>query len=202
MDYVATEFDRISGALDHSAAAAVEDTTMAAWAVSQLARGTLSVDDRSVMVGDNVGQESLVVQAGLTLELLANTECASVLNGEVTGPVVAELALVAIDGDAAERGFHIGTFTWGPDGRMQGTIAGISNAGTHHPPLYDAVSFDQRGQLVGRMEGRYEHDVLGRCVLYASYVLDLSDWDAEVADVTGIIEGVVIVADGAVTPPG
>ena len=90
----------------------------------------------------------------------------------------------------------------GRGGRHAGTISGITNAGTHHEPLYDAVAFDQRGQLVGRLEGRFEHDVLGRCVLYASYVFDLSDPEAELADVTGIIEGVVLVSDAAVTPPG
>jgi hypothetical protein len=202
MDFVAAEFDRIAVAHDTAATGAVEDTSIAAWAVSQVARGTVDVRERMVTMGDNVGQESLTVRAGLTLDLFANPACASVLNGELGGPIVADLVLVGIDGDAEARGFHTGTFSWGRDGRLTGTIAGITNAGTHHPPLYDAVAFDQRGQLVGRLEGRFEHDVLGRCVLYASYVLDLSDPDAELADVTGIIEGVVLVSDAAVTPPG
>jgi hypothetical protein len=33
-------------------------------------------------------------------------------------------------------------------------------------------------------------------------VLGVSEWDAEDADVTGVVEGVLILADGAVSAPG
>ena len=195
MSFIRAEYDRIGAAVEQSSANRDANTQVATWAVSQLLRGTFAVRDRVVFQGGQYGQDSLVIRGGLALELFANPECRSVLNGELAGPILATLSIVHADADPRERGFHTGTFTWGRGEWMAGTLAGISNAGTHHRPLYDAVAFDQAGQLVGRLEGRYDHHTLGPCVVFASYVLDLADPDDDVAAVTGILEGVVLADD-------
>jgi hypothetical protein len=193
MSFIDAEFDRISATSALSDSARLGGAPLAMWAISQLARGTFGVQRRALDHAAAWGQDSLVTEYSVALEFFANTECETVMNTELGGPLTGRIIVVNIDGKATERGVHAGSFTWGRQGNIHGILSGISNAGTHRPPLYDAVRFDQPGQFVGRLDGTFEHPMLGRCVLTASYVIDLADpRDDTTTDVKGILEGVVM----------
>jgi hypothetical protein len=161
--------------------------------VSQIFRGDFHVRDRRPLPNPTEAPASIVTDYDVALEHLMNSDCDTTLNRELGGPLVGQLRMVTADGAASGRGLHTGAVTWGRRSEIKGVLTGVSNAGTHHPPLYDAVAFDQAGQLVGRFDAAFDHDVLGPCLLVASYVFDLdrSD-DAAGTTVRGILEGVVI----------
>jgi hypothetical protein len=66
---------------------------------------------------------------------------------------VAELVHV-FDREGRERGFHSGRFEWSTDRGtvVSGELSGITNAGTHREPAFDAC---QRCNEPGFMEGRF-----------------------------------------------
>lgn len=72
------------------------------------------------------------------------------------------------------RGFHAGDFDWAAPGlRVQGRMSGVTNVGTHRPPVFKEC---QRCDQVGVMEGRLCGQVveskdgsLGQCQIVAAY---------------------------------
>ncbi|HEV2815508.1 MAG TPA: hypothetical protein VGW10_19780 [Solirubrobacteraceae bacterium] len=70
------------------------------------------------------------------------------LNGSIIGAVVHKFA----DADGRQRGIHEGSFRWrGEDGIViSGTMNGVTNAGTHREPAFDAC---QKCHDPGVMEG-------------------------------------------------
>jgi hypothetical protein len=104
------------------------------------------------------------------------------------------------NGDSTLRGVHAGTFRWaGHTARAEGTLSGISNAGTHRgKPFRDCQRCDEPGWMEGRLCGSIvEADDPGLvgCQLIGTYRLQLEGRFSDPgASVRGTIEGLVVCA--------
>jgi hypothetical protein len=97
------------------------------------------------------------------------------------------------------RGFHGGTFTWADQGFLaSGTLSGVTNAGTHRPPVGrpDCQDCDAPGFMEGRFCGvirRSADPALLGCQVFGAYRLRLEGSLREsTAKVWGVLEGVIV----------
>lgn len=97
--------------------------------------------------------KTLVTTHVLRLELRRH-DCDSELGNALDGDLlVRNLTTVFVGADPQGRGVHAGDMLWrAPGVRIVGTIAGMTNVGTHREPVFEPV---QRCDSRGYMEGRF-----------------------------------------------
>ena len=83
---------------------------------------------------------------------LTNNTCDSTLAKDFNGSLTVTNLVTAYQADGMHRGFHAGDFVWaGANGlKVEGRMSGMTNEGTHRPPIKDC----QKCEEVGIMEGR------------------------------------------------
>lgn len=93
------------------------------------------------------------------VEVSPNPPCDSPLATALNGTFVVRRFVSAYqDGDGNRRGIHTGDFEWiGAAATAKGRMSGISNAGTHRKPVFDAC---QRCDAHGFMEGRFCGEII------------------------------------------
>ena len=102
------------------------------------------------------------------------------------------------DGDGNRRGVHEGPFRWRAAGLLAaGRLRGITNAGTHRPPVFDECQrCDDRGVMEGMLLGTVVRAVDRRllgCELRAAYRLRFDpSKDGGSGAVRGTLEGAVV----------
>ena len=140
-----------------------------------------------------------VHQLELRLESGGDDRCdagpARVLDGRL---YVCDLTHALANADFFERGFHGGNFTWvGQKVLAIGTLSGITNAGTHHAPVFEPCQVCNEPRF---MEGRFcgvirrsaDPALLG-CQLFGTYRLRFDDSlrDQE-TPIRGVLEGLIV----------
>jgi hypothetical protein len=103
------------------------------------------------------------------------------------------------DKNAEERGFHSGDFRWESDGTLVfGRMSGITNAGTHHPPVLECQDCRAPGFLQGRLCGsiaRTPDPALRGAQVFANYLLHVEELRGDGIPeqrVRGTVEGVLV----------
>jgi hypothetical protein len=103
------------------------------------------------------------------------------------------------DGSGDGRGFHSGDFRWESQRTLVlGRMSGITNAGTHHPPVLDCQECRAPGFLQGRLCGsiaRAEDPALRGAHVFANYVIragDLAGDGLPEQRVEGTLEGLLV----------
>lgn len=88
------------------------------------------------------------------VEVSPNRPCDSPLAKALNGTFVVNRFVSAYEGgDGNRRGIHTGDFEWhGAAAVAKGRMSGVTNAGTHRQPVFDAC---QRCDAHGFMEGRF-----------------------------------------------
>jgi len=159
--------------------------------VSKDVKGDLKVRKQARQKCKKPRCATLKARYRLDLELVSHKPCDKV--PKLDGRFRANLAM-ATQNDGHGRGLHRGRFRWASAfGNVQGRMRGITNAGTHRPPVGDCepcnISGHMEGQLVGRIvSGRYKG-----CYIRASYVINYDPGtQAQDTGVWGTIEGVLI----------
>jgi hypothetical protein len=148
---------------------ATSDTVCRADTAKSLAEGVLCLDALSKDVGGELVPVSaereecrqldcvtLVTMHSLRLEL-ARHACDSNLAAAFNGVLlVRNLTTVFANADPEGRGVHAGDLLWrGSTVRVVGTIAGMTNVGTHREPAFEPVQqCDSRGFMEGRFCGQ------------------------------------------------
>jgi hypothetical protein len=128
--------------------------------------------------------------------LKANKECdselANIFDGELTANITHGLTL-----NGEGRGAHHGKFTLvaGPSGsnHLVGFLSGVTNAGTHHPPLSNCESCDITGHMEGRLVGEITKGIMIGARIFASYAILFNaskEFTDTIAD--GELEGVIV----------
>jgi hypothetical protein len=142
--------------------------------------------------------ESLKTVHQLDLELTSGP-CDSDQAGRHNGRLYSCDLTHALNGGPDGRGFHGATFTWADQGFLaQGTLSGITNAGTHRGPMFEPAC--QECRAPGFMEGRFcgvirrsaDPALLG-CQVFGAYRLQLAEeLTAPVIRVRGVLEGLIV----------
>lgn len=130
---------------------------------------------------------------------LRSHDCDSPLGQRLEGTLVAERFVTAFENDGLQRGVHAGDFEWfiNGGGLVRGRLSGITNAGTHRAPVFDARErCHQPGVLTGRLCGEVVDAPIGElreCKVVAIYKVrfDPSEKGGE-GGVYGTVEGMVI----------
>jgi hypothetical protein len=96
-----------------------------------------------------------VLQLHATRGPCESEEMAALLDGVFT---VTDLTTAFLNGDGTLRGVHGGTFRWkGGGARVNGSLSGLTNAGTHRGPVFDECQpCDAPGYMEGRLCGRID----------------------------------------------
>lgn len=142
---------------------------------------------------------TLRTRHGLKLETSSHDPCDSskgrLLGGTLHSP---NLTHAFKDGDANGRGVHGGTFRWenGVVG-AEGTLSGITNAGTHRDPLFkECQPCDANGYMEGRFCGRIIYDqegVLTGCQIIGTYRFFVKGgFDEGQTSIFGTLEGMIV----------
>lgn len=161
--------------------------------------------------------ETLKTAERLLLQVTTHDPCdsdlsATLLDGRFrASPPLGGLVSAFVDGSDEQRGLHAARFEWvGIDASGQrqalvrGRMAGITNAGTHRAdPFDDCQECYAPGFMEGRLCGRFvrarEERLVG-CWVTAVYKFRFEPVsDADVRDVQGTIEGLIVCpcGDGA-----
>jgi hypothetical protein len=119
---------------------------------SEDAEGRLSRPEGQQHVCPEDGCRTLTTDQDLELSLRphdCDSDVGRLFDGELRS---VDLATVYVDGDGTRRGMHTATFPRRSQiGLVQGTLAGLTNEGTHRAPVFDEC---QRCSETGVMEGR------------------------------------------------
>jgi hypothetical protein len=181
------------------------DDTEALWkrrlcleAVSKDVRGELHLLDRERQECEEPRCATLKTDHLLKVEVRSHEPCDSDLGRRLDGVLyVRRLTSALSDGTGEGRGLHTGAFGWVGDGvRIDGRLAGMTNAGTHRQPMFDPCQECRApGYLEGRLCGRIVEAKDGRlvgCQVVAAYRLRF-DPSAGFGDtgIEGTIEGLV-----------
>ena len=109
-----------------------------------------------------------------------------------------DLATVFVDGEGTRRGMHTATFSWRCQiGLVQGTLAGLTNEGTHRAPVFDECQrCSETGGMEGRLCGRLVRSAAPRLAgaqVVAAYRLRFdSSREGALGGVRGTREGLVV----------
>ncbi|ADB73512.1 hypothetical protein [Geodermatophilus obscurus] len=109
-----------------------------------------------------------------------------------------DLATVYVDGDGTRRGMHTATFSWRCQiGLVQGTLAGLTNEGTHRAPVFDECqrcgeTGVMEGRLCGRLVRSAEPRLAGAQVVAAYRLRFDSSREGALGGVRGTLEGLVV----------
>jgi len=121
-------------------------------ALSKDLEGGLELLDRKEHRCEKPECATLTTVHRLKVEVLPHPPCDSHLGSLLNGTLVVERLVTVFDQDGMHRGFHAGDFQWFGQGAMAvGRISGVTNAGTHREPAFQAC---QRCESPGVMEGR------------------------------------------------
>ena len=132
-----------------------------------------------------------------------DSEAGALLDGTLaSGDLVHKFA----DADGNRRGVHEGTFRWSGSGTLAtGTLRGVTNAGTHRAPAFDACQKCEdpgvmEGLLVGTIRRARDRRLIG-CTIQAMYRLRFDpSSEGGSGGVRGTLEG-AIVCDCPDRPP-
>jgi hypothetical protein len=125
-----------------------------------------------------------------------DSDAGSLLDGEFH---VGNLVHAFAHASGERRGMHAGTFKWfGAGFFIVGSVSGITNAGTHRPPAFEACqTCDSRGVMEGRfcgtiLQGTDQVKPLAGCQVFGSYRIrfDPSEEGGE-GGVRGTLEGLI-----------
>jgi len=125
------------------------------------------------------------------------TPCDSPAAHPLDGTLVVKLS-TAFDTDGNHRGFHAGDFTWTGAGglKITGRMSGVTNEGSHRPPIKACQKCNDLGIMEGRLCGQVVepgHTKLKGCQIVAAYRIK---FDPSVTGgqggVVGTLEGVLI----------
>lgn len=128
---------------------------------------------------------------------VVNTACDSATAEPLKGILTVKLS-TAFDTDGMQRGFHAGDFTWtGALGlKVTGRVSGVTNEGSHRPPIQDCQKCDDRGIMEGKLCGQVGEagdSKLNGCQVIAAYRIR---FDPSVKGgsgaVLGTLEGVIV----------
>ena len=167
--------------------------------ISKDARGELRLLDRELEVCEERDCRTLKTDHMLKVEVVAHHPCDSAVSAPLDGVLyVRRLITAFLDGSGENRGLHTGVFMWaGASARVEGTLSGVTNVGTHRQPVFDPC---QECRAPGFMEGRLcgrivkaEDDRLVGCNVTAAYRFrfDASQGGQDTA-IAGTIEGLVV----------
>jgi hypothetical protein len=134
------------------------------------------------------------------LKVNTNRPCDSrtgvLMDGELT---IRDLATAFEGGDGTKRGVHEGNFIWkGRSLVAVGTLSGITNAGTHRKPPFDACqTCDAKGFMEGRFCGtiqKSERPQLRGCQVTGTYRFHFKPTRAEGGQggIAGTMEGDIV----------
>jgi hypothetical protein len=196
MAYASREYQHVAEEMAFYSPTQHDGGAMAGWPVAHLLRGTWTSGSSSIATGERLGHAMTHSLTTLTLELFADPDCDSVMNRELFGPLVAELMVITTEDSWPPANVHFGTFAWGGGTAITGTVTGIGTPAS--------VGTDVgMSRSTGRLAGRFQHGELGGGVVLASYQLDVDAVTPDVTDVSGRLDGVVLVEDDpSVKPPG
>jgi len=136
------------------------------------------------------------------LKVTTNKPCDSrtgvLLDGELT---ISRLVTAFEGGDGTRRGVHEGDFIWkGRSLDAVGTLSGITNAGTHRKPIFDACqTCDAKGYMEGRFCGtirKSERPQLVGCQVIGTYRFHFKPTRTEGGQggISGTMEGEIVCA--------
>lgn len=144
-------------------------------ALSKNARGEFSPADAGLQICEEPSCKTLKTVQVFKVEVFGNPRCDSALGALFDGVFLVEQFISAYeDGDGNNRGMHSGDFRWESSSVVaEGRISGVTNAGTHRPPVFDRCQpCDARGYMEGRFCGRVvdtRHAELEGCYLLDTY---------------------------------
>ena len=151
------------------------ETRMCLSALSKNAHGEFGHAHGDVQKCDKPPCKTLKTIQPFKVEISGNPPCDSALGALFDGVFVVERFVSAYEeGDGNRRGVHSGDFRWEGSGVVaEGRISGVTNAGTHRPPVFDPCQpCDAHGYLEGRFCGvvvKTSHDELKGCHLLGTY---------------------------------
>lgn len=142
---------------------------------------------------------TLTTEHVLQLDVKGHKPCDSKVGKLFDGNfIVRQLASVMSNGDGEGRGMHAGDFRWrGSDLVVEGSIAGMTNEGTHREPVFgDCQKCDDPGYMEGRLVGkvtRSRDDKLLGCEVTAAYRFRFDPSKGfQSTGITGTFEGLVV----------
>lgn len=167
--------------------------------ISKDVEGEIQLLENDVERCDEPRCETLKAATFLRLEVAAHDRCDAKVSSMLDGVFyVRDLAFVFDEATGEGRGLHAGTFRWRGQGAIaEGTLSGVTNAGTHRPQAFDEC---QECRAVGFMEGRFcgsvlraEAEELVGCWLAGAYRLrfDPSE-EGPAGGVSGVLEGALV----------
>jgi hypothetical protein len=164
--------------------------------ISKDVRGELHLLERKPETCDELDCRTLKTDHLLKVEVQSHEPCDSELARALDGVLyVRKLVTAFSDGSGERRGPHAGAFVWvGAGVRVAGTMAGMTNVGTHREPAFDKCQeCDARGFMEGRLCGpvtRADNPRLVGCTVTAVYRFrfDPSEGGQDTA-IVGTVEG-------------
>jgi len=130
------------------------------------------------------------------IRLISNKSCDSKIGRLLDGLLQADV-VHALNNNGEGRGAHFGNFKLLTNlgVTVSGSIAGITNGGTHRNPLDDCETCNSMGHMEGRISGRVtkgRQPLIG-CRLFGSYVIKF-DPSVDFVDsaLVGTLEGVIV----------
>jgi hypothetical protein len=136
------------------------------------------------------------------MRVITNKPCDSPTGRLLDGEFIVRNLVSAFErGDGTQRGIHEGDFIWQGRGLVAtGTVSGITNAGTHRPPIFDPCQkCDAKGFMEGRFCGtirRSERRQLVGCQVIGTYRFRFRPSRAEGGggEILGTLEGELVCA--------
>jgi hypothetical protein len=121
--------------------------------------------------------------------------CDSARGRKLDGRLVVKELIHGLINDGLGRGYHRGYFWWFDTATSliaEGTISGITNAGTHRKPLNDCELCNIQGHMEGQIVGRIRKGPLKGCEIYGIYLFSFNPSTTfNSPPVTGTLEGVI-----------
>jgi hypothetical protein len=184
--------------LCHATPAELFAAEVCLYELSKDAEGRLSPPEGQQHVCPEDDCRTLTIDQDLGLSLRphdCDSDVGRLFDGELRS---VDLATVYVDGDGTRRGMHTATFSWRCQiGLVQGTLAGLTNEGTHRVPVFDecqrcSETGVMEGRLCGRLVRSAEPRLAGAQVVAAYRLRFDSSREGALGGVRGTLEGLVV----------
>jgi hypothetical protein len=161
--------------------------------VSKDWQGDFRVADRDLKKCEKPGCTTVKGLIKVESKIQRHQPCDAVGAASLDGDISGLLAFSYID-DAQRRGHHVGKIDWtGTGSKLVGQMTGVTNAGTHRPPLMQCERCEEPGHMEGCLEAVVVEGRHKGCRLVATYAIE---FDPSIAPqdtaFRGTLEGVLI----------
>ena len=176
--------------------AAILEKAFCVSALSKDLKGELSLSSSKAQKCQSPACKTLRTVHALKVKI-AGTTCDSGTAKLLDGTLGVKL-ITAFDTDGMHRGFHSGDFVWTGVGglKITGRMSGVTNEGSHRPPIQACQRCDERGIMEGKLCGEIVaagNSKLKGCEVIAAYRIK---FDPSIkggsGGVVGTLEGVIV----------